>query len=448
MIEQEEIVEKLLQQQSTAKARKFFLRGLFAPGTLDNIRQVMVTLFGQGFRSSTTFFTGLLVARFCSIAEYGLFVVAFTTVILMANIQETLIGIPYYVFRPRRTGRFSHIYQLSVAIWQALLAVASACIMAGIGYFALVRGYEFGRLLIFTSPVVAAVMIRDFLRQSCFARLKPAQVLWIDIPIAFLQIGFIVLFAFAGRLNSENALWIIGITALIICLMPFFLMLRDRDALTLRYFLRTGYRHITFGRWTILSRITYWCALGSYPFVITIIAGPEETAIFGACQGIPLLFNPVLLALNNFMLPKFSHNISNIGLVSLFHSIKKMTVIITGGMILFTIIIVMFGKDILSLIYGQKYLAYTLPLIILSIAVLISEFSMCLDVGFVALKRPWFGVIVYGLAALIALPVGILACIRHGANGAAVGYLIGAVIVTTTRWTLFRNIKKKFALNM
>jgi O-antigen/teichoic acid export membrane protein len=143
------------------------------------------------------------------------------------------------------------------------------------------------------------------------------------------------------------------------------------------------------------------------------------------------------------MLPKFSHSISNAGLVSLFHSIKKMTVIISGGLLLFTIIIIIFGKDILSLLYGQKYLTYTLPLIILSIAVLISGFSICLDLGFVALKRPWFGVIVYGFAALISLPIGILACMRYGANGAAVGYLVGAVIVTITRWILFRNIKKK-----
>ena len=245
------------------------------------LRRACVILIDQGFRSGATFLTGVFVARYCSMAEHGLFFLGFTVILLMANVQETLIASPLYVFLPARRGRFREEYQQCATILQGGLALSGTLMIIMIGWVAYMLGSHLGRFLVFISPVGAAVMVRDYVRQSYFAQLRPVRALGVDIPVAILQVGAIGLLGHYGRLEGAEALYILGGVALLVCLVPFARSMRIRRVIRRHYLLRVLRKHVAFGRWMLASRAAYWVGIGGYPFLLTMTVGAADAGIFG-----------------------------------------------------------------------------------------------------------------------------------------------------------------------
>ena len=414
-----------------------FVWRLFAKLFPPSVRQATVVLFDQGFRSATTFLTGVLVARYCSVSEHGFFVVAFSVILLMANLQETLIATPLYVFLPARRGRFREEYQRCITIWQGLLAIIAVGIMLGVGFIADALGKDFGRLLIYISPVVAAVMIRDYMRQSYFARLKPARALWVDVPIAILQIGTIVALAYFNKLDSKLALITLGLVALAVCLVPFILKIDFRKKINPHYLAKVAQRHVLFGRWVVASKVAYWIALGSFPFMISVWSNTYNASVFGACQRISLLFSPMMAGMVHFLLPILSHRFSRVDKSSNRKLIMVLTAIIFAGAGLLTLAIFLYGREILYLFYNDKYAQYSDVLQILTVAVLIHNVSFCVGMSFVARRKPWLELVAYGIASVLTLSIGIYLIRNIGVKGAAIGYLLCTSCVTVIRWAYF-----------
>ena len=67
-------------------------------------RQGSLSLLDQGVASATNFLTGVIIARGCSKEELGLYMLGFSLILLMTDLQTSLIATPYMVYAPRLKG--------------------------------------------------------------------------------------------------------------------------------------------------------------------------------------------------------------------------------------------------------------------------------------------------------------------------------------------------------
>ena len=58
-------------------------------------------LADQGVSSATNFLTGVIIARACSKEELGLYMLGFSLVLFVTDLQTSLISTPYMVYAPR-----------------------------------------------------------------------------------------------------------------------------------------------------------------------------------------------------------------------------------------------------------------------------------------------------------------------------------------------------------
>ncbi len=82
------------------------------------MHQGIVSLADQAVASVTNFVTGVIIARACSKEEFGLYMLGFSLILLMTDLQTSLITTPYMVYAPRLKGRAHALYTGSTLIHQ------------------------------------------------------------------------------------------------------------------------------------------------------------------------------------------------------------------------------------------------------------------------------------------------------------------------------------------
>ena len=60
-----------------------------------------ITLFDQAIYSGSNFFISVVIGRLCSKQELGLYLLGFTILVFMSNVQVALISSAYTVYYPK-----------------------------------------------------------------------------------------------------------------------------------------------------------------------------------------------------------------------------------------------------------------------------------------------------------------------------------------------------------
>ena len=168
------------------------------------LHQGFVSLADQAVASATNFVTGVIIARACSKEEFGLYMLGFSLILLITDLQTSLISTPYMVYAPRLKGSAHALYTGSILIHQlafslfTMLALLCGAFVVTIG----VAPRGLGPLMWALVAVIAMIMLREFARRVCFARLKLKTAFFFDTCVAVVQIsGLLVLVRF-GLLSA------------------------------------------------------------------------------------------------------------------------------------------------------------------------------------------------------------------------------------------------------
>jgi len=66
------------------------------------LNQGLLSLGDQAVASITNFATGVIIARASSKEQFGLYMLGFTLILLVTDLQTSLIATPYMVYAPRQ----------------------------------------------------------------------------------------------------------------------------------------------------------------------------------------------------------------------------------------------------------------------------------------------------------------------------------------------------------
>jgi O-antigen/teichoic acid export membrane protein len=410
-------------------ARVSIVRQLLSPSSA--LHQSALSLADQGIASATNFLTGIIIARSCSKEELGLYALGFSLVLLLTDLQTSLITTPYMVYAPRLKGKAHALYTGSTLIHQLVFClvtmvaifIGTVIIKSGVGPATLVPVL---RALVLVS---ACVMLREHARRVSFARLKLKTALVFDASIAFGQTAGLLLLAHFGLLSAKRAYWVVGIVcgcAVIAWLWS------DREF----YNPRLGEsfadfkKNWTLGKWIFASGLVWVASMNLYPWLLAAFHGVASTGIWAACLGVVSAVNPVLLGVQNLVGPKISHIYAEQGAGALRNLILKISVAIAFPMSLLCLVMFVWAQRLLGTLYGQQYANNGMVVAILSFNLLVTALAFPYSRALFAINRARLDFWVNFTALFIMLTVGLWLVRAYGPLGAAIG-LLGANLATS-----------------
>lgn len=406
-----------------------------------DVKRGILALFDQAVCSGTNFLTIALLARSLSMATFGVFSLAFLCFQFARTIQERTLAAPYLVFT-HRPAVDSRKLLGSNLVHQAFFAVVVliVTVVAGVSFSAVGKPVGLGNAFLALALAIPFLLLRDQLRAVCLAHFRMDVALALNVAVAVLQIGGLGLLLLLDSVSVLSAATVMGIA----CLAPAaaWYAIRPMPFTVERSQLLPDWKRFWgFSRWLVLARAIGIGGQYLVPAMVAIYLDPAQVGAFATCTALVGLSMMFVLGLNNFAQPRIVVAYQQHGTKAMIRAVLQTTACFAfflGGV---AALLLLFGDDLLGLIYGSAYIGYGKISAMLSLGMLAVSVSIAFQNGLVALGKPHgfllgelsFFVTAVGLAAIL-IP-------RWELMGAATALvaasiMVSVVTISTLAWIL------------
>ncbi len=402
------------------------------------LQQSMLSLADQAVASIANFATGVIVARGGTKEGFGLYMLGLTVILLVTDLQGSLIATPYMVYAPRLKGAQRVQYTGSTLLHQLLLslltmgglAVVAVGTMIGLGP----RGLE--PVMWALAGTVAIIMLREFARRICFARLEMRTALVLDTACAGLQLGGLGLLARFGLLTTPRVFGVMGVVCgLVVALWLWW----DRQAFQpqLARALEDLRGNWMVGKWVFGSGLLWTASTNIYPWLLASFHGMAAAGVFAACLGVVSASNPILLGVQNLVGPRVAHEYAAHGLAALRRLVLRISVALAVPVSVITVALMVWGDRLIGLLYGHRYAGNSIVVKLLALNLLITALSFAYSRALFAVERADLDFVLNGATVVIMATAGVWLVRAWGPLGAASGLLLANAVTSVARAGLF-----------
>lgn len=395
------------------------------------------TLSDQAIHSGTNFLTGVLIGRFLSVGDLGLFSLGMTVVTFSLIFQDTLLATPYtYHFhhaseetRPRLTA--------GAMVQSALLAVLLAFVFLCLGAGVLVAGESrLAPVFMALAGAMPFLFVREFFRRLFFTSFEMRSAVLLDAGVSIVQ--FFLLFAFlsAGVLSPTTAWTALAGAAGIAALACFVLLRRRFDFHSLDIVADTR-ENLRYGRWLLLGSLCHILSLYAYPWFLYLRQGETGAGSFAACMSIVNLLNPLIIGFTNFFRPKLIQ-------VQAAHGVAAMHRMITlsAGALLVPVLVLVGGmaaggEQLVRFVYGSGFSGLGTAVFLVSLSLIPTFLNAPVQLGALALNKPWVNPVFHAAGLATTLLAGFPLVSRFGLEGATGGYALTTLAGGMVLWALY-----------
>jgi O-antigen/teichoic acid export membrane protein len=404
-------------------------------------------LADQALLSLATFVTLALIARANSVAEFGLFSLAFTFINLEMTLAAAVLNEPFAVIsaaydRDRYCALVTSTYLMHA--WFGLI------VSAGVGTFALIdlaAGWGEAGMVALVAPAMLAWQLQDFTRQPLYVEGRVIAAFSNDLVGYGGQIGGMGLASYLGVLTPEVALGIVA-GSLTAAVLLGFMQLRHSIALRISTREIMGFLTETWtcGRWvlggTFLTSVSYYLQ----PFVLAAFHG---AAAAGELRAMMTLMGPgriIIRGVSTSFTPMAAATVEREGKVGLDALVKKMLLLALPMMGIYCLIVSAQPARLVTFLFGEDYArsaSWLLPMVALAFFIQMSIIPW--DIGLRALRvtNPLFRA---GIQTFVAFwVIGVPATYFFGLTGAgAVAIGVPTIVGLELRRNYHNQMKTPF----
>lgn len=405
--------------------------------------QPSLALLDQAVVSGASFATTVMIGRFTYPSQLGLYALAGSILIWLANAQESLVSLPYTLRQGQGTAPREQEAGSALALGGLLAALAFVAIgVAGVLTGLLEDEPSLALVILALAAVAPFVILRDFSRKYAFAHFRTAQALALDCVVATFQLSTLAALAWTGTLSTATALAALGGACAVASLSWLVLARAEfrRSREPLRATLRGNW---SLGKWLFANQLLAALQSQATLWLVAIAAGTIATGIYTACVSIAMLANPVILGLSNTLWAKHVRSFRTGGRSQLLRDCTNDAMLLGAVIGVFCLVLIAFADEALALLFPRgEYAAHGHVVILLAFAQLAYAVGMPASSGLSGM-----GHVRANFAAALAETIVMIAVVwplAHyaGVHGAAYGVLLGCLFRTFMRWTVFVVLSK------
>ena len=437
----------VLQNTHMPSAQRSIVRRAVALFCKVTTHKGIVALANQAVASATNFLTGVIIGRACTKEQFGLYMLGFSIVLFIVDLQTSLISTPYMVYSPHLKGSARAQYTGSTLIHQgalsglAILALAVGGVVLSLG----VGPQGLTPVVWVLAAVITFIMLREHVRKVCFASLQMKTALIFDSCVAFVQISGLLLLTYLGVLSASMAYWVVGL-ACGLATVGWLIRMRKTFVLRIKQAISDFRRIWSFGKWIFACCLIWVLSVNLYLWILLAFHGIASTGLWAACFGVAAIGNPLLIGVRNFLGPKIVHSYAEGGALGLRRFVFKACAVFSLMITPFCVLLLVFGGSLVVIIYGNKYTGNGLVVSILALNLLVSTFAFSFSRALFAIERADVEFAVNFVALFVLLTLGLWLVKAFGPIGAACGLLAGNTASTAVRYLLFSRLVTRVSI--
>ena len=405
-------------------------------------REGYLASLDQGVISAANFLATVILARNVDPTELGVYGVGFISLHLVRSFQEGFVIQPLNVYGASMDETTFKRYATSSSIIQVLLAILSALIVAVSGWVLTVLGNDTAGPALFSLWLAFLWwQLQEYVRRMLYTRGAVFTAVINTVVANTVRLVLMILWATQSKLSGIAGLYAIAWGALV-ALIPGIWSTQaywTKDFLSIKV---TWQRNWGFGRWVLGGTLANWVAVEFYP---VLTAGLISFAAAGAYRALQNLVAPIhllLRATDTFLTPRAANIYEKNGQRALSRTLRL--IYLAAGIPILAILIVAmtFPKQLLHLVYGDTYLAYSDGVVLMALFYALWFAYWPLQTIFKAarLSRPIF--VANLVAILLMFTVGIWMILRWGVYGTIAGQALNSLIVGLILWGTWIGIKR------
>lgn len=422
-------------------------------GTMDRVRagiargvpNSVLSIADQVVASGTTFISGALVGHFCTKEEFGLYTIGFSLLTLLMTVQASLIATPFMIRIHGLKRDDAKTFSGSSLIHQIVfcMSVSLCVVVAGGAMFP--GNVAMGQTFLALGAALAFLLLRDYVRQTCFARLAYTQALALDVLLAFLQIGGLAALYMSETLHVWSAFLVLGLACAITAL-HWAVITRgerqiDRERITPDFM-----ESWSNGKWLLASGLVWAVSMNMYVWIVAAFHGTASAGSWAAALGVMTLINPLMLGVQNYLGPRIMRADADGGISRLRLTVRDSGFVFFALLSAFTIAMFFFGDSLVTAIYGAKYAGNGPLVVLLSINATILTVGFAVSRGLFALELANIDFYVNFVALACFIVFGIALVRWIGPIGAAVAQVATNAIATIVRAIAFARASNRLAM--
>ncbi|MEW5704133.1 MAG: lipopolysaccharide biosynthesis protein [Pseudomonadota bacterium] len=317
-------------------------------------------LADQTMVSSVNFLTGILVARYLGLEEFGRFTLAWMAVLFVNSIQHAAINSPMMSIGPKQAEAEAPAYYGAVVVQQIVFSCAVFFLLfAGVRLSGTV--FPEWRVEGLAFPLAAAALafqFQDFLRRYFFTRGRAAAAFANDAVRYLGQIAVLIwlFLSFRETMDSARVLWVIAIIAAAAAAYGAFTVGRiEVNAASLR---TIASRHWHFSKWLTPSALMLWTTGNLFIIAAGALLGTTAVGAIRAAQNLMGITHILFQGLENIVPTRAARHFHVGGKKALFDYLRRVTLLGSGAMAIVAVIAAIAPDYWLALVYGDDYVGY------------------------------------------------------------------------------------------
>jgi O-antigen/teichoic acid export membrane protein len=388
-------------------------------------------LSDQAVISATNFLTNVMLARYMGLREFGVFVLAWMSVLFVNSLQTAMIVAPMMSIGPKQEREDRPFYYGSV-VFQELVLVTFCFLLVFAGLRTLSRFFHHPELEHLALPLACAAFayqMQDFMRRYFFATQQCRRALVNDMLSYLTQLPILYLAHRTGRLDSEVALWAMAGTSLLGMALGWFWM--ERLEFDWKCIRTVSQRHWMSSRWLTGSALMIWTSSNLFLLAAPAYWGASAAGVLKGSQNLLGVTHIWYQGLEN-VVPVESARQLRIGGAPAMLRYTRSILIKWGALTLVYLGVLAAAPAFwLRLAYGAEMMQYGHVLRLYALLYLIVFVGGPMRAGLQALECTapifWSYLAMTGLAFVFAFPLAK----RLGLSGSLLG-LIGAMVLFQT----------------
>jgi len=315
-------------------------------------------LTDQAVVSATNFLTNIMLARFMGLREFGVFALAWMSVLFVNSLQNALIVAPMMSIGPKQEEKDRPSY-FGAVVFQELVLVSFCFVLVYTvlkvsGNF--VRFSEIRHLALPLAVSAFAYQMQDFLRRYFFASRQGPRALADDALSYLTQLPILLFLHRAGTLNSATALWAMAGTSLL-GLLPGILWV-ERLEFDWEWIGSVSVRHWKISRWLSASALLQWTSGNLFIIAAPIYYGAAAAGVLKASQNLMGVTHVWFQGLDNVVPVETARRLREGGVRSMLGYTRSILVKWGGLTLLFAIVMATSPAFWLRLMYGPEMVQY------------------------------------------------------------------------------------------
>jgi O-antigen/teichoic acid export membrane protein len=315
-------------------------------------------LSDQAVVSGTNFLTNVMLARFMGLGEFGVFALAWMSVLFVNSLQSALVVAPMMSIGQKQKEEDRPSY-FGAVVFQELAFVSFCFVFVFVALKISGSFFPHANLQRLALPLAVsafAYQTQDFLRRYFFATRQSRHALADDALSYLTQLPILLLMHRAGALNSATALWVMSGTSIFGMVVGWFWV--EPLDFNWEWIKAISRRHWRLSRWLSAAALMQWTSGNLFLIAAPIYYGPAAAGVLRASQNLMGVTHVWFQGLDNVVLVETARRLHEGGVHSMLAYTRSILFRWGGLTLLFAIVMAAAPAFWLRLTNGPEMVQY------------------------------------------------------------------------------------------